>query len=47
MHEAEAFLDDGGMAEVDDDMPDAYREAVFALIDARELELMGGLTERD
>ena len=44
----EAFLDDGGIVEVDDDMPDAYRQAVFAFIEMHaNSELMGGLTERD
>jgi len=44
----EAFLDDGGIVEVDDDMPDAYRRAVFAFIEMHaNSELMGGLTERD
>ena len=40
----EAFLDDGGIVEVDDDMPDAYRQAVFAFIEMHaNSELMGGL----
>ena len=44
----EAFLDDGGIVEVDDNMPDAYRRAVFAFIEMHaNSELMGGLTERD
>jgi ring-1,2-phenylacetyl-CoA epoxidase subunit PaaA len=44
----EAFLDDGGIVEVDDDMPDAYRRAVFTFIEMHaNSELMGGLTERD
>ena len=48
MDEFEAFLDDGGIVEVDDDMPDAYRQAVFAFIEMHaNSELMGGLTERD
>lgn len=29
----EAFLDDGGIVEVDDDMPDEYRQAVFGFIE--------------
>ena len=37
MDEFEAFLDDGGIVEVDDDMPDAYRDAVFRVHrDARQ-----------
>ncbi|MFK8024887.1 MAG: 1,2-phenylacetyl-CoA epoxidase subunit PaaA [Ilumatobacter sp.] len=48
MDEFEAFLDDGGIVEVDDDMPDAYRVAVFSFIEMHaNSELMGGLTERD
>jgi len=48
MDDFEAFLDDGGIVEVDDDMPDAYRQAVFAFIEMHaNSELMGGLTERD
>ena len=48
MDEFEAFLDDGGIVEVDDDMPDVYRDAVFAFIEMHaNSELMGGLTERD
>ena len=44
----EAFLDQGGTVEVDDDMPNAYRLAVFAFIEMHaNSELMGGLTERD
>lgn len=44
----EAFLDDGGIVEADDDMPDAYRDAVFRFIELHaNSELMGGLTERD
>ncbi len=44
----EAFLDGGGIVELDDDMPDAYRRAVFAFIEMHaNSELMGGLTERD
>ena len=33
MEDFEAFLDDGGMVEVDDDMPDEYRTAVFRFIE--------------
>ncbi|MEL7157339.1 MAG: 1,2-phenylacetyl-CoA epoxidase subunit PaaA [Actinomycetota bacterium] len=48
MDEFEAFLDDGGIVEVDDDMPDPYRQAVFQFIELHaNSELMGGLTERD
>ena len=48
MDDFEAFLDGGGIVEVDDDMPDAYRQAVFAFIEMHaNSELMGGLTERD
>ena len=44
----EAFLNDGGMVEVDDEMPDEYRNAVFSFIELHaNSELMGGLTERD
>ena len=44
----EAFLNDGGIVEVDDEMPDDYRQAVFAFIEMHaNSELMGGLTERD
>jgi len=44
----EAFLDQGGIVEVDDDMPHSYRQAVFAFIEMHaNSELMGGLTERD
>ena len=48
MEEFEAFLDDGGLVEPNDDMPDAYREAVFRFIELHaNSEYMGGLTERD
>ena len=48
MDDFEAFLDDGGIVEVDDDMPDAYRRAVFAFIEMHaNSEIMGGLTERE
>ena len=48
MEDFEAFLDDGGLVEADDPMPDAYRQAVFAFIEMHaNSELMGGLTERD
>ena len=48
MDEFEAFLDDGGMVEPGDDMPDAYRNEVFRFIEFHaNSELMGGLTERD
>ena len=48
MDDFEAFLDDGGIVEVDDDMPDEHRRAVFSFIEMHaNSELMGGLTERD
>ena len=48
MDEFEAFLDEGGIVEVDDDMPDEYRLAVFRFIELHaNSENMGGLTERD
>ena len=48
MDEFEAFLDNGGIVEADDDMPDPYRQAVFRFIELHaNSELMGGLTERD
>ena len=48
MEDFEAFLNDGGLVEVDDEMPDPYRRAVFAFIEMHaNSELMGGLTERD
>ncbi len=48
MEDFESFLNDGGMVEVDDDMPDEYRQAVFDFIELHaNSELMGGLTERD
>ena len=48
MESFEAFLDGGGIVEVDDDMPDRYRRAVFSFIEMHaNSELMGGLTERD
>ena len=41
----EAFLNDGGLVEVDDHMPDPYRRAVFGFIELHaNSELMGGLT---
>ena len=44
----EGFLDGGGLVEADDDMPDAYRRAVFSFIEMHaNSELMGALTERD
>ncbi len=44
----EDFLDSGGMVEVDDAMPEPYRDAVFRFIELHaNSELMGGLTERD
>lgn len=48
MEAFEAFLDGGGIVEVGDEMPDAFRDAVFAFIEMHaNSELMGGLTERD
>ena len=48
MDEFVAFLDNGGIVEADDEMPDAYRQAVFDFIEMHaNSELMGGLTERD
>ena len=48
MESFEAFLDDGGIVEVDDDMPERYRRAVSSFIEMHaNSELMGGLTERD
>ncbi|MEM8922487.1 MAG: 1,2-phenylacetyl-CoA epoxidase subunit PaaA [Actinomycetota bacterium] len=48
MEEFESFLDGRGIVEVDDDMPDEYRKAVFRFIELHaNSELMGGLTERD
>ena len=48
LDEFQAFLDDGGMVEADDDMPEEYRQEVFRFIEFHaNSELMGGLTERD
>ncbi len=48
MEEFESFLNEGGLVEADDDMPDPYRHAVFYFIEMHaNSELMGGLTERD
>jgi ring-1,2-phenylacetyl-CoA epoxidase subunit PaaA len=48
MEEFEAFLDDGGMVEPVDAMPDVYRNAVFRFIELHaNSEYMGGLCERD
>ncbi len=48
MDEFETFLDDGGIVEAHDDMPEAYRTEVFRFIELHaNSELMGGLTERD
>ncbi len=48
MQEFEAFLNEGGLVEANDNMPDPYRQAVFAFIEMHaNSELMGGLTERD
>lgn len=44
----QAFIDDGGMVEAGDAMPDEYRAEVFRFIEFHaNSELMGGLTERD
>jgi ring-1,2-phenylacetyl-CoA epoxidase subunit PaaA len=44
----EAFLDEGGIVEPGDAMPDEYRQAVFRFIELHaNSELMGALTERD
>jgi len=46
--EFQAFIDDEGVVERDDAMPDAYRNEVFRFIELHaNSELMGGLTERD
>ncbi len=48
MEEFEAFLNEGGLVEPGDDMPDEYRRAVFQFIELHaNSEYMGGLTERD
>jgi ring-1,2-phenylacetyl-CoA epoxidase subunit PaaA len=48
MAEFEAFLDEGGMVEPGDAMPDEYRMAVFRFIELHaNSEYMGGLCERD
>lgn len=48
MDDFEAFLNEGGIVEPDDAMPDEYRTAVFRFIELHaNSELMGGLTERD
>ncbi len=48
MEAFEEFLDEGGIVEADDPMPNEYRNAVFAFIEMHaNSELMGGLTERD
>jgi ring-1,2-phenylacetyl-CoA epoxidase subunit PaaA len=48
MEEFEAHVDSGALVEAGDDLPDAYRRAVFAFIELHaNSELMGGLTERD
>lgn len=44
----ESFLDEGGLVEPGDAMPDEYRQAVFDFIELHaNSEYMGGLTERD
>ena len=48
LDEFETFLDDGGIVEATDAMPDEYRREVFRFIEMHaNSELMGGLTERD
>ena len=48
MNEFEEFLDEGGIVEPNDDMPEAYRNAVFSFIEMHaNSEYMGWLTERD
>ena len=48
LDEFQAFIDDGGMVEPNDDMPQEYRDEVFRFIEFHaNSELMGGLTERD
>lgn len=48
LDEFQAFIDDGGMVEAGDAMPELYREEVFRFIEFHaNSELMGGLTERD
>lgn len=48
MDDFESFLNDGGIVEPDDGMPDEYRLAVFRFIELHaNSEHMGGLTERD
>lgn len=48
MADFEEFLNNQGIVEVDDDMPDEYRHAVFTFIEMHaNSEYMGGLTERD
>lgn len=44
----EQFIDDGGIVEAGDDMPEPYRQEVFRFIEFHaNSEMMGGLTERD
>ena len=44
----QGFIDDGGMVEPNDAMPEDYREEVFRFIEFHaNSEFMGGLTERD
>ena len=48
MGEFEAFLDDGGLVEAADEIPEPYRVAVFRFIELHaNSEYMGGFTERD
>ncbi len=46
--EFDTFINEGGMVEAGDDMPQAYLDEVFRFIEFHaNSELMGGLTERD
>ncbi len=48
MDDFQAFIDEGGIVEPGDAMPEAYRDEVFRFIEFHaNSELMGGLTERD
>lgn len=48
LEDFEAFLDEGGIVEPVDRMPDEYRAEVFRFVEMHaNSELMGGLTERD
>ncbi len=44
----QTFIDEGGIVEPNDDMPDEFRQEVFRFVEFHaNSELMGGLTERD